>query len=303
MDFTQAIDQLQKMVNDMVTAVPSVIVALIVFGVFLAVANLTQWVIRKLADRARRRRNVALVVGRLVQWTIIVIGFLVGAVIVFPNFTTAQLIQLLGLSSVAIGFAFRDVLQHLLVGLILLLNEPFSVGDQIIVQDVQGTVEEIGPRATAVRTYDGRRLFIPNTILYNENVTVKTALEKRRIEIDLRLTFDADIDTAKRVILEALDAADHSKVLTGPPPDVLVVDLAEYYVLLRVRWWIHPPLYQIELDTRDQVLTTIKRGLDAAEIALALPAQQILVYDQTGQPARPYVVPVDLAGSDGANNR
>ncbi len=282
MDFSQALDQLQQMINDIIGAIPSVIVALVVFAVFIAIANVAKWPIRKLADRTERRRNVTLVIGRLAQWTVIILGFLIGSVIVFPNFTSAQLIQLLGLSSVAIGFAFRDVLQHLLVGLILLLNEPFSVGDQIAVEDIQGTVEEFGSRATTVRTYDGQRLYIPNTVLYNHKVLVKTALEKRRIETDLYLPFHADIDKARQIILDAVEIADHSNILSGPPPDVLILNFTQTHVHVRVRWWIKPLLHQIELVTRDQVLTNIKRGLDEAGIALGAPVQPVLVHEQNG---------------------
>lgn len=131
-DFTQAIDRLQKIVDDSIRAIPGLAVALIVFSLFLVIAHLTRLLIFRYAERARRRRNFALVMGRVSQWAIITFGFLVGAVIVFPNFSPAELIQLLGLGSVAVGFAFRDVLQNFLVGLLILWNEPFRIGDQMI---------------------------------------------------------------------------------------------------------------------------------------------------------------------------
>ena len=289
-DFSRAVDQLEQMVNDLVAAVPAVIIAIMVFVTFMLIAKLVQRIIVTLSDRAQRRRNVWLVISRLTQWTLIIVGFLVGAVIIFPNFTPSELLQLLGLSSVAIGFAFRDILQHLLVGLILLLNEPFRVGDQILLEGVHGTVEEIGSRATVIRTYDGQRIFVPNTTIYNNNVLVNTTHDKRRIDVDLRLTYDTDVEQAKQVIQHTLETLDNPKILTGPPPDVLLMDFAEYYITLRVRWWIHPPLYQAELSTRNDVLSALKQSLDSAGITLALPTQHLLIHDETGARAHPYVV-------------
>ena len=94
--------------------------------------------------------------------------------IAIPSFQPAQLIQLLGISGVAIGFAFLDILQNFLAGILILLTEPFRLGDQIVVGGYEGTVEEIETRATSIRTYDGRRVVIPNSNLFTESVTVNT---------------------------------------------------------------------------------------------------------------------------------
>ena len=82
--------------------------------------------------------------------------------IAVPNFTPGQLVQLLGLSGVAIGFAFRDMLQNFLAGILILLTEPFRIDDQIIFGDYEGTMENINTRATYLKTYDGRRVVISN---------------------------------------------------------------------------------------------------------------------------------------------
>ncbi|MBR7552348.1 mechanosensitive ion channel, partial [Mycobacterium tuberculosis] len=77
--------------------------------------------------------------------------------------------------SVAIGFAFKDIFQNLLSGILLLLSEPFRIGDQIISGNFEGTVEDIQIRATTIRTYDGRKVVIPNSQLYTSPMTVNTA--------------------------------------------------------------------------------------------------------------------------------
>lgn len=90
------------------------------------------------------------------------LGFLIAAVIVFPTFNPGDLVAGLGLTSVALGFAFKDVLQNFFAGLLILWRRPFVVGDQIKVREYEGTVEEINVRSTRIKTYDGERAIIPN---------------------------------------------------------------------------------------------------------------------------------------------
>jgi small conductance mechanosensitive channel len=73
---------------------------------------------------------------------------------------------------VAIGFAFQNILQNFLAGILILLHEPFRLGDVITVNGLEGTVEDIQARANVVRTPDGHRLFIPNAVLFTNPVAV-----------------------------------------------------------------------------------------------------------------------------------
>lgn len=91
---------------------------------------------------------------------------LIASVIIFPSVKPSTVISSLGIGSVAIGFAFKDILQNLLAGILLLINRPYRRGDQIVVKDYEGTVEHIQSRATLIKTYDGRRVIIPNSDVY-----------------------------------------------------------------------------------------------------------------------------------------
>jgi small conductance mechanosensitive channel len=111
----------------------------------------------------------------------------------YIKFQAGDLIQLLGISGVAIGFAFRDILQNFLAGILILLTEPFQIDDQIVFKGFEGTVENIETRATTIRTYDGRRIVIPNSELFTNSVTVNTAFDNRRLEYDVGIGYGDDI--------------------------------------------------------------------------------------------------------------
>lgn len=271
--------KVQGMINQFIALLPNMVLALIVFTIFFLVAGGIRQFVRRLTRQRRHARNLGLILGRLAQWSIILIGLFISLSIVIPTLRAGDLVQLLGISGVAIGFAFRDILQNFLAGILILLTEPFQLEDQIVFKNFEGMVENIETRATTIRTYDGRRIVIPNSELFTNSVTVNTAFDNRRLEYDVGIGYGDDIGEAKRLILEAIHETEG--VLSNPAPDAIVVDLAESTVNIRARWWVQPPRRAEVLDLQDKVLTAIKNKLVTNGIDLPFPTQQILFHDQT----------------------
>jgi len=111
--------------------------------------------------------------GRLVQTSIVVLGFLVSLSIIAPSFQASDLVKILGIGTVAIGFAFQNILQNFLAGILLLLQEPFRIGDFISVIGIEGTVDDIQSRATVITTKEGRQVIIPNALIFTSPVAVE----------------------------------------------------------------------------------------------------------------------------------
>ncbi len=271
--------RLQAMGRTAIEALPNLAVALLLLAGFYVGARIVRGMIRRISTRLGRGASVGLLLGRLVQAGIVFIGIMVASTIVFPSFQMGDIVQILGLTSVALGFAFRDVLQNFLAGILILWTRPFTLDDQISYKTFEGTVVDIQTRATFVDTYDGRRIVIPNAELFTNAVTVNTANNARRLEQDFGIGMGDDIDLAKRVALEAVHAVDG--VLADPAPDVLVVELGDFAVILRVRWWIEPPRKADLMAARDAVLTRVKQQLAGAGVDLPYPTSQLLFHDQT----------------------
>jgi small conductance mechanosensitive channel len=272
-------DKIESMINSFIVLLPNMLLALIVFAIFFIVGRAIKRVVRRLTRNHRQARNLGLVLGRLAQGITVLVGLFVALSIVIPTFRAGDLVQLLGISGVAIGFAFRDILQNFLAGILILLTEPFQIDDQIVFKNFEGTVENIETRATTIRTYDGRRIVIPNAELFTNAVTVNTAFDNRRMEYDVGIGYGDDLDRAKQLMLEAIHSVD--EVLNDPAPDVLLLELAGSSVNIRARWWIAPPRRIDALRSRDKVLSAIKKKLTANGIDLPFPTQQILFHDQT----------------------
>lgn len=171
-DFSAAWKSGGKIIDSTIGLLPNVVLAIVIFLVFLIVASVVRSAVRRILQRRQRRQNLALLLGHLAYLTVTVFGFLVAFSVVAPSFHASDLIKVLGIGSVAIGFAFQNILQNFLAGILLLLQEPFVLGDWIAITGLEGKVEDIQTRATIIATADGHRIVIPNAVLFTNPVIV-----------------------------------------------------------------------------------------------------------------------------------
>lgn len=256
---------------------PNLGLALLVFLVFLGGAWAAKRAVAGVARR-RDRGDLGDLLSGFVKWVVIVLGLLVVATIVFPSVKPADVLATLGIGSVAIGFAFKDILQNWLSGLLILYRQPFRRGDQIKSGEFEGTVEHIEARATLIRTYDGQRVVIPNADIYTRAVTVRTAFDARRSEYDVGIGYGDDIGEACRVILDAMRQVEG--VERDPAPEAIPWALDASTVNVKVRWWSKPQRAEV-VHAQGRVIAAVKDALAAAGIDLPFPTRVVLLHDQT----------------------
>lgn len=265
--------------------VPYIIIAFVTFVIFWLLTKLFKLFVRKtLENRSYTRQNLVLVLNRVGTVLILFLGFLVALVIAIPGFTPGQLMGALGIGSVAIGFAFKDIFQNLLSGILILLSEPFRIGDDIIVNNLEGTVVDIQIRATFLRSPDGRRIVIPNATVYTSPVTVNTAYSQRRCEFVVGIGYDDDVQQARQVILDILN--NNRNVLSQPGFTVNVMALADFSVNLQVRWWV---------DTKEilmsacvsEIQAAVKQAFNEQGISIPYPTQELKMVSNSSPASDP----------------
>lgn len=256
---------------------PNIIAA---FVFLLVIWFASRWIARGVAAvaRARDRPDLGNLLGSLARGMVLLLAFLFALAIVFPSIRPADVFATLGIGSVAIGFAFKDILQNLLAGLLLLINRPYRRGDQIVVRDFEGTVERIDSRATLLKTYDGRRVVIPNSDIYTQPVTVNTAFDKRRDDYDVGIGYGDDPALAERVFVEAMRGVEG--VLADPAPEALPWKLNESTVDLRLRWWADSVRTE-QVHVRARVVRAVFDAARTHGIDLPFPTTVMLFHNQT----------------------
>lgn len=258
---------------------PYIGIGLLVFVIFLLVGSVVRRIIYTAGERTRLDVTLAQLLGRLASVIVIILGLFVAAVVIFPGFNPGDLIAGLGITSVAIGFAFKDVLQNFFAGILILWRRPFVVGDQIKFNEFDGTVEDITVRSTRIKTYDGQRAVIPNGDIYTSPVLVRTAYEKRRASFVVGIGYPDSIEEARSVIMKVLENT--KGVLDEPAPSVHVVELAGSSVNLNVLFWTKSQKADVRI-TSDLVMTDVKLALDEAGIDMPYPHSVVLFHDTTG---------------------
>jgi small-conductance mechanosensitive channel len=261
---------LATLVDGFFAMLPKLAIALVVFTLFYVVAMGVRRIVRRVAS-TKNHQGLGNALGRLAHLGVVFAGFLAAVGIIAPSVGAAELLSILGVGSVAIGFAFRDILQNFLAGILILLREPFSKGDWVQLGDHEGIVTAISTRSTWIRTFDGRDIAIPNGEVFTNAMTVVTRTPTIRAQYEFGVAYDTDLDRAMEVILDAVRA--FSTVLDDPAPDAGVADLAGSSVNIRARWWTtNDDFYRTKLD----VIKAVKEALDEAGIDIPFPQRQLL---------------------------
>ena len=272
----EAYSTIDHFINVFWERLPYICIAIVVFTVFYMLSKLFKLFVRKaLSDRTYTKQNLVLVLNRVGSSAIIFFGFLIAMVIAIPGFTPGQLMSALGIGSVAIGFAFKDIFQNLLSGILILLGEPFKIGDDIIVSGMEGTVEDIQIRATFLRSPDGRRIVIPNATVYTSPVTVNTAYSRRRCQFVVGIGYEDDVQKAKDIITTILDK--DPSILSQPGFSVNVNALADFSVNLNVIWWVNTDETTMSASISDVQQHVIKAFAEH-DISIPYPVQEVKVY-------------------------
>ncbi|NIR51356.1 mechanosensitive ion channel family protein [candidate division KSB1 bacterium] len=220
------------------------------------------------ATRLRLRKSLDELFQKLLFIGVWLLGLVIASTIIFPGLTPGKLLTVVGLGSVAIGFAFKDIFENFMAGILILIREPFQLGDFIECQSNEGTVEEITIRDTYIRQPDGQLVVLPNAMLFKQPVTVRTDLDRRRVMIICGIAYGEDVDHAREIIrkaVEGLETVDREKSV-----QIFAKEFGSSSIDFEVTWWTGSRPVDVR-RSKDQVVAAVKRALDNAGIEIPFP--------------------------------
>jgi small conductance mechanosensitive channel len=216
-----------------IETIPSLLFGVFILVLFFTLSRISPFVVRKLIPASKRNTTFSLLMKNVVKSGFVGIGIIAFLVIIGVDFSA--LVTSLGLIGFAVGFAFKDIIQNLLSGLLILIQKPFGIGDAIAVGDKHGTVRDIKTRYTILKSYDGNQYIIPNSMILSQTLVRYTAYRKKRISIQFNLHPDVPFRKVSEVITETL--AGMEGVLELPKPRVTLVRIDGQSLVIQVRYW------------------------------------------------------------------
>lgn len=262
---TKSLDSLW---TDFLVRSPLLVAALFVVLVTSLLSKLASWSIHRLLDNRGMRTSLKDLVNQLSSIAIWIVGLLIATVVAFPGMTPSKALTVLGLGSVAIGFAFKDIFENFFAGILILWGYPFDRGDFITCGDLTGEVKQITIRNTLIRKLDGELAVVPNASLFKNNVDVLTSQPQRRVRIICGVAYDEDVDQSRDVIKQAVQGCE--SVQGKRTVEVFAKEFADSSINFEVAWWAGSKPLDIR-RSRDEVVAAIKRDLDAAGIEIPFP--------------------------------
>ena len=182
------------------------------------------------------------------------------------------LIAGLGVTGFILGFAFKDTLANFAAGIMVALNQPFKVGDYVIVAGVEGVVRELNMMATVITTGDNKKIVVPNSSVWGGPVTNFSAMGTRRVDMTVGVAYGTDIAKARAVAVETVaalaDADGASLVLADPAPMAEVASFGDSAMVLTVRAWCRTENYWSVFFAGNQA---VKQAFDKAGVAIPFP--------------------------------
>ncbi|HET9912992.1 MAG TPA: mechanosensitive ion channel, partial [Anaerolineales bacterium] len=246
---------------------PRLLTALVIFVFSLYVARIISNLLKRVLQRRKAPVGVVQLLGQLTLWSIIVAGTITALQQFFP--VTAFLTGL-GILGFTVGFALQDIMKNFASGIILLLQQPFHVGDTIGVKGFDGVVMAIDLRATEMRAADGRVVILPNAeILANPIVNYSRANE-RRVDFSLNLSHKCEPAAVRKIIMEAIEEV--KGVVKEPEPVMVFSSLTDSALELNVSFWVNVTKND-PLHAKDTVLLKVKSAFSEQGIELPHPVQ------------------------------
>jgi len=260
--------QLRSMWEGIVSLLPNLVIAILLMISTWIIARFATKIADRLTKRTSMRPSLRELVDTLVRIAIWMVGLLVALTILLPDLTPGSLIAGLGIGTVAIGFAFQDIFENFLAGILIMVREKMRIGDYISCEGIEGKVEQILLRETHIRKLSNELTIVPNSVLFKNPVEILTDRDRRRHSVVVGVSYDTDLDEARDVIraaVESTDLADGQK-----PVDIFACEFNSSSVDFKLRWWSGSAQRDMH-DSRDQVIRSVKRALDDANIEIPFP--------------------------------
>lgn len=272
-DFGQAlqasIDKVSGWIEALVRNLPEILAAVVLLGVFVVLAGLVRKGVRKIADRITDHGPLKSLAGTAAYVTVLALGVFMALGVLELDKTVTSLLAGVGILGLALGFAFQDIAENFIAGVLISIRRPFTDGDLVETNDVFGRVEGLDLRATRIRSLEGPLVRIPNADVFGNTLTNYSQARGRRVDVECGVAYDTDLEAAARIAADALvdvDGRDGSR-----EPEVFWKEFGGSSINFVARFWLDANEQRDWLAARSEAMVRIKKAFDENDVGIPFP--------------------------------
>ena len=255
---------LQSYYSSIIVLLPKIIVASLIFAFFYMLANRSRTLVNNRLSKRMDDRLLVLFLGQVTKIVLLIIAFLIVLQVLGLAGIASGIVTGASVSAIVIGFAFKDIGENFLAGIMLAFNRPFQVGDTVELDGYKGNVVALNLRNARIKTADGKDIFIPNASVIKNPVVNYTMDGFLRYDFVIGIEYGADVQEAIRIIKEEL------KNISGilqeeKTSSVVVSNLGTSSLELTVYYWLNTfdntvNGSQVKMEAVNRVLTALEQA-------------------------------------------
>ncbi len=262
----QTAEVTEGMFSNMMGMIPLILSAIIVIIASVILAKFVTGIVMLRLSKKDLNREVLILVGRMISYSIIFLGIIAATEIVGLNL--GSLVAFLG---VGIGFALKDLLSNFIAGIMILTQKKFKIGDTIKMGDISGKIIEIETRTTQIKSFDGTLLIIPNAQMITAVIENFSANEMRRVKFDVGVSYDTPLQESIQLAIASVKK--HQKVMPEPVTNVIATEFGDSAINLNVLFWVESDTPWVQV--KSEAIQQLKLDFDAAGIEIPFPIRTL----------------------------
>ena len=257
-----------------VSVFPNFIVAIIVLVIFYLIAKYIKHLLKKFFQKFYGQSAVINLFSNIVYLSVLTAGLFVALDILDLDKTVTSMLAGLGILGLALGFAFQEIASNFISGIILSINKPFTIGDIIEVDGNTGTVEFVSLRTTNIRTFQGQKILIPNKTIFQNAITNYTENGKRRVDLEVGVSYGDDLEKVQKVTLEAINSLDD--ILKEEAVQFFFTDYGDSSINFVVMFWTEYKKKHSEyMEAKHRAIMAINKAFNANDISIPFPIRTL----------------------------
>jgi len=253
-------------VEALIQNLPEIVSAVAILLLFVFLARIARNLVKRIMDRATDHGPVKGLVAKAAYVAVLAAGIFMALGVLELEKTVTSLLAGVGILGLALGFAFQDIAENFIAGILLSIRRPFTDGDLVETNGFFGRIEDVDLRATHLRTPQGQLVRIPNGDVYGGAITNFSQADRRRVDLECGVSYGDDMERAAEVALAAMDG-----VAGRDPqwdPSLFYTEFGGSSINFVVQFWLEDSEQGTFLEARSDAMIRLKKAFDEHDVGI-----------------------------------